>query len=203
MKTFPKRYLWLVAAFGAAFMALAFAWPRADATMPEFDSERSQAAKPLNIPAGAAVATFAGGCFWGIEDGLRKVPGVLDARAGYSGGSTANPTYYNKGDHKEAVQVVFDPQQTSYESLLRTFFTIHDPTFGGGDRSYRSFLYTHSPEQAAQAKRVIAELNRTGAYKSAPKPIQTQVQPAETFYPAEEYHQRYYEKRGGMGSCPI
>jgi len=98
---------------------------------------------------------------------------------------------------------VYDPQQVSYDDLLRTFFRQHDPTYGGRGKSYRSFIFTHNALQEQGAKRVLAEVTRSRQYRSAPRPIQTQIQSLRAFYPAEEYHQRYYAKRGTTGVCPL
>lgn len=148
------------------------------------------------------IATFGAGCFWGVEAKFRMIPGVADAVAGYSGGHTENPTYNDvctdATGHAEVVQVTFDPAKVSYEKLLEAFFLMHDPTqvnrqgpdFG---RQYRTAIFYHSPEQEAAAKKYKGELE---ASKKFGKPIATEISPASTFYRAEEYHQRYLEKRG-------
>jgi peptide-methionine (S)-S-oxide reductase len=143
-------------------------------------------------------ATFAAGCFWGVEAAFRQVPGVMDAISGYTGGHTQNPTYRDvcsdRTGHAEAVEVTFDPSKVSYDQLLDVFWKIHDPTqvnrqgpdFGS---QYRSAIFTHSPEQAAEA---TASRDRIAAeYK---RPIATQIEPAPAFYRAEDYHQRYFER---------
>jgi peptide-methionine (S)-S-oxide reductase len=154
------------------------------------------------------IATFAAGCFWGIEAGFRRVPGVLDAVSGYSGGHTVNPTYKDvcsdETGHAEVVQVTFDPGKVSYESLLDTFWQMHDPTQvnrQGPDygSQYRSAIFFHSPEQEAVAKKSKATLEARGKFR---RPIATEITPAGPFYRAEEYHQRYLEKRGAA-SCHI
>jgi peptide methionine sulfoxide reductase msrA/msrB len=162
---------------------------------------------PINSRPGATeIAYFAGGCFWGIEDAFAKVPGVLDAVSGYQDGKVENPTYQEVCSeltgHAEAVKVVFDPTQVSYELLLRRFFEIHDPTTmnrQGPDvgPQYRSGIYTSSEEQLRQAKEVIAKFTEDGAFGG--RSIVTEVKPASTFFEAEEYHQNYHEKHGG--SC--
>jgi peptide-methionine (S)-S-oxide reductase len=151
-------------------------------------------------------ATFGAGCFWGIEAAFRRVPGVLDAAVGYSGGHTANPTYKDvctdQTGHAEVVQVTFDPAKVSYEQLLDTFWQIHDPTqvnrqgpdFGS---QYRTAIFFHSPEQEAAAKKSKAALE---VRRKTKRPIATEITPAGTFYRAEEYHQQYLEKRGAT-SC--
>jgi peptide-methionine (S)-S-oxide reductase len=152
------------------------------------------------------IATFGAGCFWGVEAGFSRVPGVIEAVSGYSGGHTENPTYKDvctdETGHAEVVQVTFDPATVSFERLLEVFWGMHDPTqvnrqgpdFGS---QYRTAIFFHTPEQEATAKKVKAELNASGKFK---KPIATEITAAETFYRAEEYHQKYLEKRGAT-SC--
>ena len=153
-------------------------------------------------------ATFAAGCFWGIEAAFRNIPGVVDAAVGYTGGQTKNPTYKDvctdETGHAEVVQVTFDPSKVSYEQLLDAFWKMHDPTqvnrqgpdFGS---QYRSAIFFHSPEQKAAAEKSKAALQASGKLR---KPVATEVSPAGAFYRAEEYHQRYLEKRGAA-SCHI
>jgi peptide-methionine (S)-S-oxide reductase len=154
------------------------------------------------------IATFGAGCFWGIEAAFRRVPGVIDAEVGYSGGKTENPTYRDvctdTTGHAEVVQVTFDPEKLSYEQLLDVFWTIHDPTqvnrqgpdFG---KQYRTAIFFHSPEQEAAAKKSKQALEASGKLR---KPIATEITAAGPFWRAEEYHQRYLEKRGAT-SCHI
>ena len=153
-------------------------------------------------------ATFGAGCFWGVEARFAEMPGVLDTAVGYEGGDLEHPTYKevctDRTGHAEVVDVTFDPSRVSYDTLLDAFFAMHDPTQvnrQGPDwgSQYRSVVFAHSEEQARQAQAKIAELNATGAYR---QPIATKVEPAKTFWKAEEYHQRYLEKRG-MVSCHI
>lgn len=139
-------------------------------------------------------ATFAAGCFWCVEAIYERVPGVLDAVSGYSGGRMQNPTYRNHGDHTETVDVTFDPDVVSYETLLRIFWKSHDITDGRGvkpdfGRSYRPALFYRSAEQLATIERVKAELQKT-----VKKPIATEIVAFEKFWRAEAYHQDY-EKR--------
>lgn len=152
------------------------------------------------------VATFGAGCFWGVEAAFRRIPGVEDATVGYSGGRTENPTYKDvctdETGHAEVVQVTFDPAKVSYEQLLNAFWEMHDPTqvnrqgpdFG---TQYRTAIFFHSPEQEATAKKSKAALDTGGKFR---RPIATEISPAGQFYRAEEYHQRYLEKRGAA-SC--
>jgi peptide-methionine (S)-S-oxide reductase len=154
------------------------------------------------------IATFGAGCFWGIEAAFRRVPGVLDAVVGYSGGRTQNPSYQDvctdTTGHAEVVQVTFDPEKVSYDQLLDVFWTIHDPTQvnrQGPDygKQYRTAIFFHSPEQEAAAKKSKQALEASGKMR---RPIATEITPAAPFWRAEEYHQRYLEKRGAA-SCHI
>jgi peptide-methionine (S)-S-oxide reductase len=150
-------------------------------------------------------ATFAAGCFWGVEAAFRQLPGVLDAVSGYIGGHSDQPTYRDvcghKTGHAEAVEVTFDPARISYDQLLSAFWQIHDPTQLNrqgpdvGDQ-YRSAIFTYSPEQQRAA---IASRDREQANHK--RPIVTQIETAPTFWPAEDYHQRYFERNGG--ACHI
>ena len=154
------------------------------------------------------IATFGAGCFWGVEAAFRKVPGVLDVAAGYSGGNTPNPTYRevctDTTGHAEVVQVTFDPEKVNYDQLLNVFWSIHDPTQvnrQGPDygKQYRTAIFFHSPEQAAAAKKSKAALEASAKLR---RPIATEITAAGPFWRAEEYHQRYLEKRGAT-SCHI
>src|SRR5438093_2173087 len=147
-------------------------------------------------------ATFAAGCFWGIEAELRKIEGVVSTMVGYTGGHFESPTYRDvcsgKTGHAEAVEVDFDPDRVSYERLLDVFWEIHDPTTPnrqGPDvgTNYRSAIFFHTPEQEAAARASKERVERSGKLKS---PIVTEIAPASEFYRAEEYHQQYLEKRG-------
>jgi peptide-methionine (S)-S-oxide reductase len=153
-------------------------------------------------------ATFGAGCFWGVESSFRSIAGVTDAAVGYEGGSTENPTYEDvctdQTGHAEVVQVEFDPSVVSYEKLLDVFWANHNPTTlnrQGPDvgTQYRSVIFYHSPEQRAAAEASKATLEKSGKFRS---PIMTQIEPAPKFYRAEEYHQRYLEKRG-RSHCAI
>ena len=153
-------------------------------------------------------ATFGAGCFWGVETRFDEISGVIDTAVGYEGGTLEHPTYKevctDRTGHAEVVEVTFDPSRLSYETLLDAFFALHDPTQvnrQGPDwgTQYRSVIFTHNDEQFVQARAKIAELNASGSYR---KPIATQVVRSTTFWKAEEYHQKYLEKRG-MVSCHI
>ena len=153
-------------------------------------------------------ATFAAGCFWGVEATFRQLPGVSSTRVGYIGGKTENPTYKevctDRTGHAEAVEVDFDPTKIPYADLLKVFWENHDPTQvnrQGPDwgTQYRSAIFFHSPQQKAEALDSKESLERAHRY---PKPIATQILPAEKFYEAEDYHQQYLEKRG-LASCHV
>ena len=153
-------------------------------------------------------ATFGAGCFWGVEAQFQQVPGVIETAVGYAGGSVPNPTYQDVcGDttgHAEVVELLFDPTQVSYETLLTLFFKLHDPTQinrQGPDwgTQYRSVVFVHSPAQQAAAEAAIAKL--TAEHRFA-RPIATQVVTAGTFWRGEEYHQKYLAKRGAL-SCHV
>jgi len=148
-------------------------------------------------------ATFAAGCFWGVEAAFRQVPGVIDTRVGYTGGSQPDPTYEQvcreTTGHAEAVQITFDPEKISFEQLLNIFWKIHDPTQlnrQGPDigTNYRSAIFFHDPLQKAAAEASRDRLSRSGIYHG--RSIVTEIVAAGTFWPAEEYHQQYYEKCG-------
>ena len=153
-------------------------------------------------------ATFAAGCFWGVEATFRQIPGVISTRVGYTGGQTENPTYKevctDRTGHAEAVEVEFDPAKVRYADLLKVFWENHDPTQlnrQGPDwgTQYRSAIFFTSPEQETTAK--ISKDALTNAHRFS-KPIVTQIVPAVTFYEAEDYHQQYLEKKG-LASCHI
>ncbi len=147
-------------------------------------------------------ATFAAGCFWGVEVAFRRVPGVTITRVGYTGGDTLNPSYEmvctGQTGHAEAVEVTFDPARVGYDDLLEVFWAVHDPTQRdrqGPDvgSQYRSAIFTHDPEQDAAAR---ASMARLAAANPKLGEIVTEIAPAGIFYLAEDYHQQYMEKRG-------
>ena len=152
-------------------------------------------------------ATFGAGCFWGVEVRFRELDGVGDAAVGYMGGEVESPTYEqvctDTTGHAEVVEVVFDPEQISYEQLVREFFSLHDPTQvnrQGPDvgHQYRSVVFVHDDEQQRIAERVKRDLDDSGRFS---RPIATVIEPAATFWRAEEYHQQYLARRGG--TCSI
>jgi peptide-methionine (S)-S-oxide reductase len=155
-----------------------------------------------------AKATFAAGCFWGVGATFRQLPGVLSTRVGYTGGQMPNPTYddvcTDRTGHAEAVEVEYDPAKVSYEQLLNVFWENHDPTTPnrqGPDwgTQYRSVIFFHSPEQESAAKVSKEALDKSGRFRNK---VVTQIVPATTFYPAEDYHQQHLEKRG-LATCHI
>jgi peptide-methionine (S)-S-oxide reductase len=153
-------------------------------------------------------ATFAAGCFWGVEAAFRQVPGVTATRVGYAGGTVENPTYElvcsDGTGHAEAVEVRYDPERVVYDDLLEIFWSNHNPTtrnrqgFDIGSQ-YRSAIFFHSPEQEAAARASKERLEAEGRFRN---PIVTEIQPAPEFYEAEDYHQQYLEKRG-RSSCTV
>ncbi len=149
------------------------------------------------------IATLAGGCFWGMEDLLRKQPGVIATEVGYTGGTVANATYEHHEGHAEAVLIRFDPAKTSFEALLRFFFRMHDPTTlnrQGNDlgTSYRSAIFYHDEAQRRTAERVKAEVDASGKW---PRPLVTEIVPAGPWWKAEDYHQDYLLKHPGGYTC--
>ena len=147
-------------------------------------------------------ATFAAGCFWGVESAFRTIDGIVDTQVGYIGGETENPTYKEvctgRTGHAEAIELSFDPEVITYQQLVELFWRVHNPTQmnrQGPDRGtqYRSAIFYHSDEQRQIATRSRDKLDASNAYR---KPIATEITPTSTFYRAEEYHQRYFEKTG-------
>jgi len=153
-------------------------------------------------------ATFGAGCFWGVEANFREIDGVLDAVSGYEGGHTPNPTYKDvctdRTGHAEVVQVEYDPAKVSYDKLLDVFWSSHDPTQvnrQGPDTGtqYRTVIFFHTPQQEQAARASKSSLEASGRFR---RPIATAIEPAQTFYRAEEYHQQYLTKRG-LRHCHI
>ena len=154
-------------------------------------------------------AIFGAGCFWGVEEAFRQLPGVKSTAVGYTGGTTKNPTYEDvcshTTGHAEAVEIEFDPAEISYTKLLDVFWDCHNPTTynrQGPDvgSQYRSAIFFHTPEQKELALKSKEKLEKSGKFN---RPIVTEITPASTFYRAEEYHQQYMSKRGMSGSCHI
>jgi len=187
---------------GAALLALA------GRIVPMTHAQDPQTAPaPGSAPANFHTAAFAAGCFWGVEETFRQVPGVIDTAVGYEGGTTLNPTYKtvctDTTGHAETVQVQYDPAKVSYERLLDIFWLNHDPTTAnrqGPDvgTQYRSVIFTFDDQQ-----KDLAEKSKAQWQKKFRRPITTQIVPASTFWRAEEYHQRYSEKNGVVCHQPI
>jgi peptide-methionine (S)-S-oxide reductase len=149
-----------------------------------------------------AKATFAAGCFWGVQEAFDQVEGVTGTRVGYTGGTVANPSYEqvctDTTGHAEAIEIEYDPAKVSYETLLDTLWAVHDPTQlnrQGPDigTQYRSAIFPHDAEQERAAKAAIAKLQQSGKFR---RPVVTTVEPAAIFWPAEDYHQKYFAKAG-------
>ncbi len=146
---------------------------------------------------------LAGGCFWGMQELIRKEPGVVATRVGYCGGANENPTYENHPGHAEAVEIEYDDEKTSYKNLLDFFFRIHNPTTlnqQGNDKgtSYRSAIFYANDEEQKQAQDFIDLVNKSGRWKN---PVVTSLEPLTSFWPAEEYHQDYLQKNPGGYTC--
>jgi peptide-methionine (S)-S-oxide reductase len=180
-------------AFGRNEGMLRFALPLALLLVACGAPQKSAEPAPTSVPATAAAALYAGGCFWCAEHDFEKIPGVYEAVSGYTGGDLANPTYENHEGHYEAVQVFYDPAQISYRELTDRFWRLVDPTDAGGqfcDRgpSYRTAVFA-TPEQQTQAA-----ASKAAAETALGQPIVTPIEPAKTFWTAEEYHQDYADK---------
>ena len=199
----------LLAIFGAA--ACSNADEAADAARLAQPGKPTPTTRPVPADrlAKAAVADFAGGCFWGSEGTFRQVPGVLATEVGYEGGTMANPTYSDvcteQTNYAETVRVFYDPAKVTYQQLVDTFFENHDPTTAdrqGPDvgSSYRSVIFYHTPEQRKVAEADKAKRDAGGQYVG---PIVTQILPAKGFYRAEEYHQDYFAKQGEHYTCNL
>jgi len=161
--------------------------------------DKTAAAQPATLK----TATLAGGCFWGVEELIRALPGVTNTEVGYTGGTVANATYQNHEGHAEAIKITFDPAVISYEKILEFFFTIHDPTTlnrQGNDvgTSYRSAIFYQDDEQRQVAERVKQKVDRSGAWK---RPVVTDIAPAKEFWTAEAYHQDYLQKNPNGYTC--
>jgi len=148
-------------------------------------------------------AVLAGGCFWGLEDLLRRQPGVMNTEVGYTGGQNDNPTYHNHPGHAEAVEITYDPEKTSYKNILDFFFQIHNPTTlnrQGNDRgtSYRSAIFYANDEEKVVAEEIINIVNKSARW---PDPVVTTLEPYTPFWSAEDYHQDYLERNPGGYTC--
>jgi peptide-methionine (S)-S-oxide reductase len=148
-------------------------------------------------------AVLAGGCFWGMQELIRKEPGVTATRVGYTGGSNDNPTYENHPGHAEAVEIEYEDNLTTYENLLDFFFRIHDPTTlnrQGNDigNSYRSAIFYANDKEKKEAEKLIETVNKSGRWESE---VVTTLEPLKKFYPAEDYHQDYLQKNPGGYTC--
>jgi peptide methionine sulfoxide reductase msrA/msrB len=148
-------------------------------------------------------ATLAGGCFWGVEELIRQMPGVIDTTVGYTGGAVKNATYQNHEGHAEAIEITYDPNRIKYEEILEFFFKIHDPTTlnrQGNDigTSYRSAIFVHDEEQRQAAQRMKEKVDKSGAWK---RPVVTEIATAKEFWTAEDYHQDYLQKNPGGYTC--
>jgi methionine-S-sulfoxide reductase len=196
--------------FLLAALAFAFWTGSAHAQVAPAAGKNSRTMETTNQPAAKReIATLAGGCFWGMEEIIRKIPGVLDTKVGYTGGTVPNPTYKlictGITGHAEAVQIHFDPTRISYEEVLGYFFRMHDPTTLNrqhNDRGtqYRSAIFYHSDEQKAVAERVKARVDKSGKW---PKPIVTEITKASEWWQAEDYHQKYLVKNPGGYNCHV
>jgi len=192
-----RSYMYLI-----ALIALLGFTPAATA------SPAAKGARTMNKTTTVEKATFAAGCFWGVEAAFRQIKGVVSTQVGYTGGRTNDPSYEDvctdRTGHAEAVEVTYDPSRVKYEDLLNVFWTNHDPTTPnrqGPDvgEQYRSAIFYHSPAQETEAKVSKARLESEHRFK---RPIVTQILAAGPFYRAEEYHQQYLEKRG-LSTCHI
>lgn len=179
---------------------------RAEDNPAEADAKEEANMAKIEIPENAEKATFAAGCFWGVEETFRNIDGVVSTSVGYTGGHTEEPSYRevcsDATGHAEAVQVIYDPDKVKYEDLLKVFWDNHDPTQlnrQGPDHGsqYRSAIFYHTPEQKMIAEKSKADLEASKKYN---KPIVTEITPASSYYMAEDYHQQYLAKRG-LGSC--
>ena len=187
-----KRYFFLAALMVILSVALAASRPAANAS-------------PRVVPK-TETAILAGGCFWGLQENFRHLPGVIKTTVGYTGGTLPNPTYQqvcsHTTGHAEAIQIIFDPAQLTYEHLLDNFFRSHNPTTADPQRnnlktSYRSAIFYISDDQRRIAEQVT--VNQSGKRQ---RPVSTEITQATAFYPAEDYHQDYYQKHGGGLKCP-
>ena len=195
--------LWWTMVAGMVLLGTAVRAPFGSAQTPDQASTGSKTATIAGNKVETEKAVLAGGCFWGMEDLFRKLPGVVSTRVGYSGGDVKNATYRNHGTHAEAIEVVYDPSKTDFRKLLEFFFQIHDPTTKnrqGNDRgaSYRSAIFFTNDEQKRVALDTIEDVNASGLW---PGKVVTEVKPAGDFWEAEPEHQDYLVRNPGGYTC--
>jgi peptide-methionine (S)-S-oxide reductase len=195
--------LWFILMTAAVVLGIAWAGEREQPGLPERSTNEMENVGNLQK------ATFAGGCFWCTEAVFQELKGVYKVTSGYIGGHVANPTYKQvcsgQTGHAEATEILFNPEEISFEELLEVHFKTHDPTTlnrQGADvgTQYRSGIFYHNDQQKAAAESIIAELTRAGVYAN---PIVTEVTPASQWYPAEDYHQDYYSQNPNQGYCAM
>jgi peptide-methionine (S)-S-oxide reductase len=198
-----KNLLWLIILAGAIVLGVAWAGSSAQPGLPERNPQDMESAQNLQT------ATLAGGCFWCTEAVFQELKGVYRVTSGYIGGHVPNPTYQQvctgQTGHAEATQILYNPEEVSFEELLEVHFKTHDPTTlnrQGNDvgTQYRSGIFYHTEEQKKIAEEVIEELTRAGVYSD---PIVTEVTAATPWYPAEDYHQDYYSQNPNQGYCAM
>ena len=199
------KYLLLLPAAALAIGALWMLARPAEPDRATINPSLNQKVDPMKLKQ----ATFAAGCFWGVESAFRKVPGVVSTEVGYTGGRTDKPTYEDvctdATGHAEAVRVTYDPAKVSYAELLDAFWTSHDPTTVGRQgpdvgSQYRSAIFFHDPEQEQTARASLKEVDGSGVFR---RKIVTQIVPAGPFFRAEEYHQQYFDRRGAGAMCHV
>ncbi len=195
--------LWWTMVAGMVLLGTAVRAPFGSAQTPDQASTGSKTATIAGNKVETEKAVLAGGCFWGMEDLFRKLPGVVSTRVGYSGGDVKNATYRNHGTHAEAIEVVYDPSKTDFRKMLEFFFQIHDPTTKnrqGNDRgaSYRSAIFFTNDEQKRVALDTIEDVNASGLW---PGKVVTEVKPAGDFWEAEPEHQDYLVRNPGGYTC--
>lgn len=197
-----KITTWIAAVIGMLVLALSMAYAKT-AVKKSVPQAAKAVVKPEEKPSQTETATFAAGCFWGSEEFFRKIPGVLEAKVGYTGGKTANPKYDDMHDghtgHAESVEVKFDPSKVSFITLMDQFYKMHDPTTKdrqGNDEGnqYRSAIFYHGEKQKQEALAFKEKVEKSGAWK---KPITTEISEAGKFWDAENYHQDYLQKNPG------
>jgi peptide-methionine (S)-S-oxide reductase len=201
------RCIWVFCLIGPAALIAAFHVGCREQTVAAKVDPKPSSTLQGDKPVHTEKATFAAGCFWGVELDFSQIPGVVKTTVGYTGGATKGPTYHDvctdRTGHAEAVLIEYDPAKVAYEKLVDAFFELHDPTQvnrQGPDvgTQYRTAIFYYSPEQKAVAEAVKDRVAKSGKFKT---PIATQIVPAVEFWPAEDYHQQYFAKRGITRSC--